>query len=149
MLEPNKHNPRSQDRFQRRKASKSPINIRGKIKELEEKLEKNHKLKEAPKVPIPPTAHHSPQKDRNNHPNRVKSSRQVETPSSQKIIPRIESHKLQSNFVVIQKRWTVTGGQSRVEERIRKCAVPRGCHPLLPRSYGGTLRVARGGRGKS
>ena len=37
---------RSKDKFHRKRNSKSPINIKGKIKELEEQMEKNHKNKE-------------------------------------------------------------------------------------------------------
>ena len=42
-MEGEKTNARSKERYYRRKNSKSPINIRGKIRELEEQMEKNQK----------------------------------------------------------------------------------------------------------
>ena len=75
---------KSKDRFGRRKPSKSPMNIRGKIKELEVQMEKHHKQKESPKAVLPPGRKISPKKNnltvqnlhsnRDNHPHRQISS---------------------------------------------------------------------------
>ena len=42
-MEGERTSARSKERYYRRKNSKSPINIRGKIRELEEQMEKNQK----------------------------------------------------------------------------------------------------------
>ena len=46
----NRGNIKNKERFSRRKFSKSPINIRNKIKELDEQIEKQQKHKESPKA---------------------------------------------------------------------------------------------------
>ena len=53
-------NVRSKQRYYRRKNSKSPINIRGKIKELEEQYEKNHKNKDCLKNTVNYQKNNSP-----------------------------------------------------------------------------------------
>ena len=48
-MEEGRNGIKGKERLYRRKTSKSPINIRGKIKELEAQMEKGHKRKEAHK----------------------------------------------------------------------------------------------------
>lgn len=60
MQDTHKNGIKNKERFQRRKTSKSPINIREKIKELEEQLEKHHKAKNNTKTYLPPPTHHNP-----------------------------------------------------------------------------------------
>ena len=45
-MDNDKQTQRSKDKFQRRKSSKSPINIKGKIKELQEQMERHHRHKD-------------------------------------------------------------------------------------------------------